>query len=381
MSELPAKRVALIGAGHAHLHIAVQAASYTERNVELLLIDPGNFWYSGLATGMLSGEYSAEENNLSPEKLMGSVGGHYTQASVVAVDTSEKKLSLSDGGEITYDWLSLNIGSEVATPWQPTDTGPRSWPVKPIPEIHQLRETLLATIKSHRQMPRVCVVGGGATGTEIAANLIGLAERNNVTPAVTLVTRSRQLLPKRSKRLSQKISQLLLDRKLRLRLGENVVATSNNGLLTATGQTIECEHVVLAVGLQAKSLTRQLGLSASKKGLKVNAAMQSIDDPNVFAAGDCADFQPRPLPKIGVFGVRAAETIHQNLLASIDDKALQTYKPQRLWLAILNMGNGTGLATWWKFWWLSAGMLRLKDKIDRKFMQRYKSLYDTGDGD
>ncbi len=373
------RRVVLVGAGHAHLHIVAEAAAYAERNVELLLIDPSDFWYSGLATGMLSGEYSADENRLDPAELAAAVGCEFIRSEVQSVDIPEQQLTLGDGRTVTYDWLSLNIGSEVAAPWTPADSGPTLWPVKPIPGLHRLRETLLATIKNQRQMPQVCVVGGGATGTEIAANLIGLAERCGVKPAVTLVTRSKQLLPHRSNGLSHKVTDLLLARKLRLRLGENVISETENGLRTATGQIIECDHAVLAVGLQAKALTRQLGLSANKNGLIVNAAMQSIDNPTVFAAGDCADFQPRSLAKVGVFGVRAAETIHQNLLASIDDKPLQKYKPQRLWLAILNLGNGTALATWWKFWWLSAGMLRWKDKIDRKFMQRYRQLYQSDD--
>ena len=100
--------------------------------------------------------------------------------------------------------------------------------------------------------------------------------------------------------------------------------------------------------------------------------MQSIADPRVFAAGDCADYQPRALPKLGVFGVKAAEVIHHNLLASLQQRPLRPYQPQRRWLAILNLGNGQGLLLWWRFWWRGRFSAWLKNRIDRRFMAQYR---------
>jgi hypothetical protein len=51
------KRAILVGAGHAHLLAAKRASEFTRRGYELVVISPGAFWYSGLATGMLGGIY------------------------------------------------------------------------------------------------------------------------------------------------------------------------------------------------------------------------------------------------------------------------------------------------------------------------------------
>ncbi len=51
--------IILIGAGHVNLYIAAHAESLIARGARVLLIDPGLFWYSGMATGVLGGRYEA----------------------------------------------------------------------------------------------------------------------------------------------------------------------------------------------------------------------------------------------------------------------------------------------------------------------------------
>lgn len=365
--------IVLVGAGHAHLHIANQAADYADAGAQLVLIDPGKFWYSGMATGLLGGRYAPEDDQIDPGALIRRRGGRFIQDRVEAVDTSSRRISLGSGETIDYDWLSLNVGSEVDIGGlEPADNGPRIWPVKPIPPLYELRQVLEQAMRDTSQMPAVVVIGGGATGSELSANLAGLARRAGTSPKITLVSSSERVLPDASSGASRALTRALNGFGIKLRLQARAKRITARGVELETGETIACEHVLAAVGLQAKALTRELGLTASRAGLRVNENMQSVDDARVFAAGDCADFAPRDLPKLGVFGVRAAEVIHHNLLASVHGRPLKAYKPQRIWLAILNLGDGRGLLTWWKFWWLGRIADWLKDRIDRRFMEQYR---------
>lgn len=366
--------VILAGAGHAHLYIASQASEYRQRGVRLILIDPGCFWYSGLATGMLSGMYNAEEDQIDARALIESSGGEFIQDTVTAVDPVKRELSLASGGKLVYDWLSLNVGSQVIDNDLVNSPDVNCWPVKPIENLHRLRETLTTSIKQTDRMPSVCVVGGGTTGCEIAANLLGLAERCQVKAAVTLVSDTDRLLPSAPAGAAKSLQRNLVKRGAQLLLGQYVTTTRPGLIVTREDLVIKTEHVVLATGLEARPLTRDIGITASRQGIKVNCHMQSVDSPVLFAAGDCADFQPRPLPKLGVFGVRAAEIIHHNLLASIDGRPLKAFKPQKVWLAILNLGNGKGLLLWWRLWWLGGISLWLKDRIDRRFLHSYRRI-------
>lgn len=367
--------IILAGAGHAHLYIASQAGEYRRRGVRLILIDPGSFWYSGLATGMLGGMYGAAEDQLDPQALIETAGGEFIRDSVVAVDPVAREVKLTDGNTLVYDWLSLNIGSQVSNLELVNPGDVHCWPVKPIERLYRLRTELEETISRTGRMPSVCVIGGGPTGCEIAANLLGLAERHQVRPAISLVSDAHRLLSLSPPDAAKSLQHTLEKRGARLMLGQQVTGTQPGALLTAAGQAIETEHVVLASGLEAKPLAQGIEVTSGRQGVRVNRYMQSVDCSTLFAAGDCADFQPRPLPKLGVFGVRAAEVIHYNLLASIDGRPLKAFKPQKVWLAILNLGNGEALALWWRLWWRGRISLWLKDRIDRQFLHSYRRIY------
>lgn len=64
-----ARTVILVGAGHAHLYVTAHAEALVAAGARVVHISPGKFWYSGLATGMLGGRYSAGEDQVDPRTL------------------------------------------------------------------------------------------------------------------------------------------------------------------------------------------------------------------------------------------------------------------------------------------------------------------------
>jgi NADH dehydrogenase FAD-containing subunit len=92
----------------------------------------------------------------------------------------------------------------------------------------------------------------------------------------------------------------------------------------------------------------------------------------VRGGGDCIAFEGRELAKIGVYAVRAAPVLHHNLLAALEGRPPWAFRPQRRFLLIVNLGDGTGLATWGPLYWRSRLMFQLKDWIDRRFLAEYQ---------
>ena len=107
--------IVLVGAGHAHLHIASKAADYAALGARLVLIDPGRFWYSGMATGLIAGRYSPDDDQVDPDALIRAGDGEFIADAVARVDVAGKTVFLESGEQLRYDWLSLNVGSEVDT--------------------------------------------------------------------------------------------------------------------------------------------------------------------------------------------------------------------------------------------------------------------------
>ncbi len=92
--------------------------------------------------------------------------------------------------------------------------------------------------------------------------------------------------------------------------------------------------------------------------------------------GDCAHMAHAPRPKAGVFAVRQAPVLHHNLRALVQspEGALRQYHPQRDYLKLVSMGGKTAMAdrsgTPHRRGWL----WRLKDRIDRAFMDKFANL-------
>jgi hypothetical protein len=60
-----------------------------------------------------------------------------------------------------------------------------------------------------------------------------------------------------------------------------------------------------------------------------------------------------------------------NLLATLDGRPLAPFRPQRAFLLILNLGTGTALAVWRRWWWIGRAAFWVKSYIDRRFLSRY----------
>lgn len=365
-------QIVLAGGGHAHLFVVSQAEAFRRAGAELTLIDPGMLWYSGMATGMLSGQYRPSEDTVDLEALCQRHRVRFHRGKVVALDREARMVRTETGETIPYDLLSLNVGSGVDTS-KAADPNGLAWTVKPIAGLAKLR----ATLENYARCGRPCsvgVVGGGPTGAEIAANIDALLKASGGQGTVTMLHAADRLLPGFPERAANTLSGSLDARGIQVRLRTRIarLAQSEERIRAETvdGQELRFDEVVLATGLVASPTVSALGLG--ENGVRVDSRLRSLEDPAIFAAGDCISFAPRELPKIGVFGVREASVLSDNLLASVTGKELGHYQPQEKYLIILNMGDGTGLAIRGKWHWQGRLAMKLKHFIDRRFMKRYQ---------
>ncbi len=374
----PRARVLLVGAGHAHLHVARSARRFVERGIELTLVDPGRLWYSGMATGMLGGRYAPEEDQVDPCPVIESQGGRFVLDRVVGVDRAARRAELASGMTIGYDVVSFNVGSRIAA--DPAWLGlERVWTVKPIPELAMARSRIEALLAADGgDALRAVVVGGGATGCEVAANIDALARRHGRRAAVTVVDGAYRLLSGYPAGAARTLRRLLRRRGIEAVLGDPAVAMRQDEAQLESGRRLPWDVLVVATGLRPAALAARLGLPVDDGGaLRVTAALTSVADDRVFAVGDCAALEGHRLPKLGVFGVRQAPVLLENLLARAEGAPLVHYRPQRVYLSILNLGDGSALAAWGPFWWTAPWCMRWKEKLDRRFVERYQRFDDA----
>jgi NADH dehydrogenase len=146
----------------------------------------------------------------------------------------------------------------------------------------------------------VAIIGAGATGVELAAELRHtlreLVEygRNGVHPMrdidITIVEAGARALPLLPERLSAKAIELLARLRVAVRTGERVTAVEPGHVRTASGTRLPADLVVWAAGIQAPPLLAQLdGLAVNRLNqLVVTPQLQTSHDPDIYAIGDCA---------------------------------------------------------------------------------------------
>lgn len=364
-------RLVLAGAGHAHLHLLAHAASLRAADLDVTLIAPAAFHYSGLATGVLSGALPESAAMIDVAALAAQQGVRHLPTNIVAVDLAAQVTRTAEGENQAFDLISFNIGSVVRDPLN-LAAAPGVWPVKPLTRLFDLRKQLEAMLSRDRRSPHVVVAGGGQTGFEVAAAIAGLCERHGQIARLTLVSPHPATWAPRA--AVADLLPRLRGRGIVILQGE-VTGRGDGHCRLADGRDLECEMLVLAGGLTAPSLTGGLGLAMDAAGrLLLNPELQALDHPAVFAAGDCAVIAKAPRPPVGVFGVRAAPILLANLIARSQSGPLRPYRPQGRWLSIMDLGDETGLALRDKLWWRSRGALWVKRRLDLGFVARARGL-------
>ncbi|CAN5892475.1 FAD-dependent oxidoreductase [soil metagenome] len=370
------KRAVLLGAGHAHLHTIRHAARFTRRGQELLLIAPGPFWYSGLATGMLGGRYPPEQDQVDVAALIGRGGGRFLQGLARAINPKSRTVQLEEGPPLRYDVLSVNLGSEVPEGLVPGLVEHGS-AVKPISNLWRLREALEDRFRSSGPGApvRIVVVGGGASGCEVSANLRRLAEDRGGVAEITLLSSGDRLLEGLPERASAGVVRSFRDRGIVIRSKARADRVEPGEVILDDGLRLPFDVLVASIGLVPPPILGRSGLPTDDRGaLLVDDHLRSLADPLVFGGGDCIALQGRPLARIGVYAIRQAPVLLHNLLATLEGQGrpLRRFRPQSRFLLILNLGDGTGLATWGPFHWQGRLAFRWKDWIDRRFLSKYR---------
>lgn len=370
-------RVLLAGAGHAHLGLLRQACRLRAAGVELSLISPPRFHYSGLATGILSGALAPDAGEIDVARLAADVGVAFHPSEVAAIDREGRQITLGEGTTLSWDALSLNIGSRTADPYA-LGGAARVWSVKPLSQLLDLGRWLQAEIARTRRCPALLVVGPGQAGIEVAAALIGRCERSGVAPRVTLVGPP----PGGAWAPPGAIRAMVaaLERRGATVLDGTVVSRGERDCRLASGQDVECDALILATGLVGPEMPGASGLSVDPDGrLLTLPTLQTTDDARIFATGDCAVSASDPRPCAGVFGVRASPVLARNLAALARGRPLETFRPQTTWLSIMDLGDGTGLALRGRACWLGRLPLRLKRRLDQGFVIRARAAPFAGE--
>ena len=369
---MPSRRLVLVGGGHAHLHVLRALARRPIPDTEVLLVAPGDHFYSAMVPGYLQGQYEADALRIDLQALARQAGVRMVRARADRVDAARRTV-VAGGEDLPFDCCSLDIGCEPAGTATP---GVNRWAqtLRPMERALALRARIDALVSAASERPpAVVVVGGGAGGVEVALAIRHRFSGAGVQGSVSLVERGLEVLPEYDPTMRALATRVLSERNVAVALGGRVTLVSESAVTLHNGASLPADLVVWLAGAAAPPLVAESGLVHDADGfLLVDRSLRAVDGAPVWGAGDCITIREFPeIAKAGVYAVREAPALERSLRAALGHGRPARYRPQRSYLSLLNTGQGWALMRWKGIHRHSRWAWRLKDMIDRRFMRLF----------
>ena len=376
------KEIVLIGSGHAHVIALRRFGDLPIPGARVTLISPGYFTpYSGMLPGLVAGHYRYDDAHIDVRPLARFSCARLVRDEAVGIDLSNRIVICREQGPISFDIVSLDIGSAPNTVAIP-GASDHALPIKPIDRFLARFEGLIARAIAQEGRARVAVVGAGAGGVElllaVEARLRSEVVRAGFDPSgisFVLLSDAADILPAFPIRFRQKFRTILSARGIDIRTNARVVRVGSGRLFLDRREPMDADEILWATQAAPFPWLSETVLPLDKDGfLRVDDHLRAVGHDNIFAAGDTIAFESRRLPKSGVYAVRAGRVLANNIRRAASGGPLETFRPQRQALYLLSTGgkyavgtrNGLTVSGRWVWWW--------KDWLDRRFMSGFRNL-------
>lgn len=364
--------VVLIGGGHSHVQVLRRHRERPLRARLSIVLDQPESVYSGMVPGFVAGNYAAADLTIDVWALARTADVRVVDGAALRVDTERSRIEIEDHRTISFDTVSIDIGSTVAG-LATKGVREHALATRPIARFVEKLDSRLASLSPGSDLP-ILVVGAGAAGVELAYCL----NVRTKMPVIVISEPSSAILQVGLTRLHARRPGVTFR-------GGRVVEVSHRGVVLESSEEVAGALVVWAAGAAPLPLGEASGLPCVGGFIEAGPTLQVAGHPSVFAVGDCAHVlqtqgseRGSPLPKAGVYAVRMGPLLCDNLESRLAGTDLRPYAPQRDFLSLLNLGDGTavgrrsGVRVEGKWVW------RLKDRIDRQFMEMFQVVGPNG---
>ena len=335
------RRVVIVGAGFGGL---AAAGRLKQADVDVTLVDRMNhhLFQPLLYQAALGG--LAESDCASPirEELGRAANTRFVMAEVTDVDADRRELVLDRGERLGYDSLIVACGAQTSyfgrDEWQEVSCG-----LKTLEDVLDLRNRYFGAFEeaeraqdeaTRAEWLTFVVIGGGATGVEVAGQLAQTARLmkhgfRQIDPAharVILLDAGDRLVSAFSKKLSRKVADGLAELGVTVREGVRATAIDTRGVTIQVGdasERIEARTVIWAAGVQAVPLTaalaRATGAGTDRGGrIQVTPELTVPGHPEISVIGDIATLEGpggKPLPGLATVAIQQAHHVVKGIHA------------------------------------------------------------------
>ncbi|WP_404399569.1 NAD(P)/FAD-dependent oxidoreductase [Idiomarina seosinensis] len=312
------ERIVIVGGGAGGLELASQLGKNLGKTdkAEILLIDrDSTHVWKPLFHEVASGALDSSLAELDYRGQGARSGFEFVLGTLDSIDRENKRVCLApitDDGEqilaerhLSYDKLVIAVGS-VTNDLGIEGIAEHCFYLDSTTQADHFHQELLneflrvnqAIKNGDEQSLDITISGGGATGVELAAELVhsvsllnvyGLDQLDPEHLNVTLVEATPRLLPGLQKSLAERVHKKLESLGVTVITDNPVVKANDKGLVLKDETQLSANLTVWAAGVRAPEFLSELGLETRKNHqILVNEYLQSTVDSSIYALGDCA---------------------------------------------------------------------------------------------
>lgn len=355
-------QIVVVGGGAGGLELATRlGARFGREKFDIILVEKNrtHIW-KPLLHEVAAGSLDANLDEVGYRSHGHAWGYRFFYGAMAGIDRENRQLLIApirdeDGREIMgahrirYDYLVLAVGS-VSNDFGTKGVAQHCIFLDSRLQADRFRSKLLDhCLRVSRTLQgdpaadvyvRVDIVGGGATGVELAAELYnsaselrhyGLEVFDESRLKVTLIEAGPRILPALPEKLAEAAHKELETLGVRILTNTPVVEATSEGMLTQSGEFIAADLRIWAAGVKGPDILKEVaGLETTRNNqLVVKPTLQTTRDDRIFAIGDCAYFLPegatRPVPPRAQSAHQMAATAFRNLKALIQGKPLRSF--------------------------------------------------------
>jgi NADH dehydrogenase len=326
MTEAAPHRIVVVGGGAGGLELATKLGDGVGRDgrARVTLVDRSrtHIW-KPLLHSIAAGSLRRSQHELNYIAQAHWRNFRYRNGEMIGLDRAARTIALAatldeEGREITppsslaYDTLVVAVGSvtnDFGTPGAKQFAVPLETPEQASRFNRRLVNACLRA--QYQEGPvrpgqlHVAIIGAGATGTELAAELHHTARAiiayglDRIDPErdlrIVLIEAADRILPALPPRISGSTQDLLVKMGVEVRTGARVAEVLADGVRLADGEIVPSELVVWSAGVKAPPFLAEIdGLETNRiNQLVLRQTLQTTRDDSIFALGDCASC-PRP---------------------------------------------------------------------------------------
>ncbi|AXV67372.1 NAD(P)/FAD-dependent oxidoreductase [Pseudoalteromonas lipolytica] len=357
MTNQPPK-IVIVGGGAGGLELATQLGHKLgkKRQADILLIDKNrsHIW-KPLLHEVATGSIDADLDGVVYSAHAAKHHYNFQLGSFCHLDSTNKTITLSELKDelghrilpqrhVSYDYLVLAIGS-VSNDFNTPGVKDHCFYLDSNQQAERFQHALLDNFtRLHQdddpqQALTIAIVGGGATGVELSAELYhvsdmlkmyGLDKMTAKRLHIDLIEAGPRILPALPERIANSAKRELVKLGVTVRESTQVKEATENSFITNNDTIIKADIMVWAAGVKAPDFIKDIGIFELTRNnqIKVNQYLQSSVDETIFVIGDCCAFTQddgSQVPPRAQSAHQMAQCVEKNLLATLKNNPLSVF--------------------------------------------------------